>query len=249
MKCAKAKKEYWAECPKCNLRSPAFPIAYQDGKYPRFGNINCPKCKTTYDPEDTMLDEYKAEANKTCPNSELITTENYVSPHDKAFNYLIENNKDRLIALGWTPPQTQVEPVVLNDEWTPCIKLPVVVHVRKQRVGEKHVSTREGITPVKPDDLIMRGVSGEEYPIGHEIFEKTYSFDIKHSPHLMQPAVAVNEQMYQALVKTKEWFDVEENHDLEPDFYNRCVMCEEAQSLIIKAIAAAENTSNKGNSE
>lgn len=54
------------------------------------------------------------------------------------------------------------------------------------------------------------------------------------------PAVAVNEQMYQALVKTKEWFDAEENHDLEPDFYNRCGMCEEAQSLIRKAIAAAE---------
>jgi len=57
------------------------------------------------------------------------------------------------------------------------MKLPVVVHVRKQRPGEAHVSTREGITPVKPDDLIMRGVSGEEYPIGRAIFEQTYSLD------------------------------------------------------------------------
>lgn len=62
----------------------------------------------------------------------------------------------------------------IGDEWTPCVKLPVTVHVRKQRDGETHVSTREGITPVKPDDLIMRGVSGEEYPIGREIFEQTY---------------------------------------------------------------------------
>jgi hypothetical protein len=68
--------------------------------------------------------------------------------------------------------QTQ-EPV--GDEWTPCMKLPVVVYVRKQRLGEAHISTREGITPVKPDDLIMRGVSGEEYPIGRAIFEQTYS--------------------------------------------------------------------------
>lgn len=59
-------------------------------------------------------------------------------------------------------------------EWVPCRKLPVVVHVRKQRDGEKHVSTREGITPLKPDDLIMRGVEGEEYPIGKELFQKTY---------------------------------------------------------------------------
>lgn len=69
-------------------------------------------------------------------------------------------------------------------EWTPCVKLPVVVHVRKQRAGESHVSTREGITPVKPDDLIMRGVSWEEYPIGREIFEKTYSLDLAQA----QPA-------------------------------------------------------------
>lgn len=67
------------------------------------------------------------------------------------------------------------EPV--GDEWTPCMKLPVVVHVRKQRPGESHVSTREGITPVMPDDLIMRGVSGEEYPIGRAIFEQTYTMD------------------------------------------------------------------------
>ena len=66
------------------------------------------------------------------------------------------------------------EPVVIGPEWTPCVKLPVTVHVREQRPGEQHVSTREGITPVKPDDLIMRGVAGEEYPIGRELFGRTY---------------------------------------------------------------------------
>ena len=69
-----------------------------------------------------------------------------------------------------------VEPMTdtLGSEWTPCVKLPITVHVRNQRKGEKHVSTREGITPVKPDDLIMRGVAGEEYPIGQKLFEQTY---------------------------------------------------------------------------
>jgi len=79
--------------------------------------------------------------------------------------------------------QPAQEPVL--GEWTPCMKLPVVVHVRKQRPGEAHVSTREGITPVKPDDLIMRGVSGEEYPIGRAIFEQTYSLDT--NPPAAQP--------------------------------------------------------------
>ena len=71
----------------------------------------------------------------------------------------------------------QPEQKPVGDDWTPCVKLPVVVHVRKQRLGETHVSTREGITPVRLDDVIMRGVSGEEYPIGRAIFEQTYSLD------------------------------------------------------------------------
>lgn len=75
-----------------------------------------------------------------------------------------------------------VEPEKLGSEWVPCMKLPVVVHVRKQRPGDQHVSTREGITPVKQDDLIMRGVSGEEYPIGRAIFEQTYTFNTSPPP-------------------------------------------------------------------
>ena len=96
--------------------------------------------------------------------------------------YLLDGAWDAEITLGDKAfaaikealAQTQ-EPV--GDDWTPCMKLPVVVYVRKQRLGESHVSTREGITPVKPDDLIMRGVSGEEYPIGRAIFERTYSLN------------------------------------------------------------------------
>jgi hypothetical protein len=63
----------------------------------------------------------------------------------------------------------------LGTEWQPCVKLPITVHVREQFPGETHVSTREGITPVRPDDLIMRGVQGEQYPIGRELFEQTYT--------------------------------------------------------------------------
>lgn len=67
------------------------------------------------------------------------------------------------------------ESAAIGEEWTPCMKRPIVVHCRKQREGETHVSTREGITPVRHDDLIMRGVAGEEYPIGRELFDKTYT--------------------------------------------------------------------------
>jgi hypothetical protein len=71
-------------------------------------------------------------------------------------------------------PSAEPAPPELGPEWKPCVKLPIVVHVREQRPGEQHVSTREGITPLKEDDLIMRGVQGEEYPIGRELFMQTY---------------------------------------------------------------------------
>jgi len=86
-------------------------------------------------------------------------------------------NKDLEEANAKYAEQAEQEPMAIGTEWKPCMKLPVVVHVREQREGESHVSTREGITPVRPDDLIMRGVAGEEYPIGCELFNKTYTFD------------------------------------------------------------------------
>jgi hypothetical protein len=103
------------------------------------------------------------------PNQSLL---NEAFTAYKALEAFKEHSMQEVQRLG---QEIEHEPV--GDEWTPCIKLPVIVHVRKQRHGETHVSTREGITPVNLEDLIMRGVSGEEYPIGRAIFEQTYSLD------------------------------------------------------------------------
>jgi hypothetical protein len=80
--------------------------------------------------------------------------------------------RDRARTALATPPLEP--PTAIGPEWQPCVKLPITVHVREQRPGETHSSTREGITPLRPDDLIMRGVQGEEYPIGRELFNQTY---------------------------------------------------------------------------
>lgn len=67
---------------------------------------------------------------------------------------------------------------LIGSDWTPCVKLPVVVHVRERRESETHVNTREGLAPIKPDDLIMRGDAGEEYLINREVFQRTYTLDM-----------------------------------------------------------------------
>lgn len=97
------------------------------------------------------------------------------------------------------------KPVDIGTEWTPCVKLPVTVHVRQQRPGETHVSTREGITPVKPDDLIMRGVSGEEYPIGREIFERTYQLGEAQTKPEQKPVAWLYSEGLTSLKAGKCW--------------------------------------------
>ena len=77
-------------------------------------------------------------------------------------------------ALATPPPEP---PTAIGPEWQPCVKRPITVHVREQRPGETHSSTREGITPLRSDDLIMRGVQGEEYPIGRQLFNQTYRME------------------------------------------------------------------------
>ena len=107
------------------------------------------------------------------------------------------------------------EPVVIGPEWTPCVKLPVTVHVREQRPGEQHVSTREGITPVKPDDLIMRGVAGEEYPIGRELFGRTYRIGANPPRDEWRPASEPPEDLRRRVIawrappqrKSGTWFE------------------------------------------
>ena len=89
--------------------------------------------------------------------------------------------------------EPEVERAEIGPEWTPCVKRPVTVHVRGQRPGEAHVSTREGLTPVKPDDLIMRGVDGEEYPIGRDLFNRTYSFKAALAEPQQEPVAWADE--------------------------------------------------------
>jgi len=106
-----------------------------------------------------------------------------------------------------TPEATQEDPQTLHSvappigpEWKPCVKLPITVHVREQRPGETHVSTREGITPVRPDDLIMLGVQGEEYPIGRELFNQTYRMGEAAELRAPAPAGGLVEQVAEHIV-------------------------------------------------
>jgi hypothetical protein len=60
-----------------------------------------------------------------------------------------------------------------GDEWAKYRKRPLVVDAKmlNQRV---EIETREGTMVGEPMDYLVIGVEGEVYPVGREIFEKTY---------------------------------------------------------------------------
>jgi len=126
------------------------------------------------------------------------------------------------------------EPVAIGEEWKPCVKLPIVVHVREQRKGETHVSTREGITPVKEDDLIMRGVAGEEYPIGRELFNRTYTFDTSpvHASDISQ------ERVDETAKRKHEWVGLTEDEIAQLMFKCDVIVTGPTQFDFAKAIEA-----------
>ena len=61
------------------------------------------------------------------------------------------------------------------SEWRKCRKKPIVVEFREVQGGIETIETREGIlTAYEDKDFIIRGLRGEIYPIGKDIFHKSY---------------------------------------------------------------------------
>lgn len=62
----------------------------------------------------------------------------------------------------------------MSEDWKLCKKRPITVEYREVK-GKEKIKTREGtLYAYQGKDYIIRGVSGEIYPIKKEVFERTY---------------------------------------------------------------------------
>ena len=62
------------------------------------------------------------------------------------------------------------------SDWKKCWKKQIEVEYRDVEGEKEEITTREGkLFGYKDKDYVIRGINGEIYPIGREIFEKTYS--------------------------------------------------------------------------
>lgn len=60
------------------------------------------------------------------------------------------------------------------ENWKKYRKKPIIVEARKIEEEKVEIETREGKVMGYKGDFIIRGVEGEEYPCGKDIFKKTY---------------------------------------------------------------------------
>lgn len=65
-----------------------------------------------------------------------------------------------------------------ETRWARYRKLPVVISARRL-TERREIATREGVIVGEPGDWLIRGVKGELYPCGDDIFRQTYEPEVK----------------------------------------------------------------------
>ena len=68
---------------------------------------------------------------------------------------------------------------------------------------------------------------------------------VAHAVHAIDShdeLVAMNKELLAALEAVIEWYDMEADHSIEPDFYKRMASCQVSEDMAREAIAKAKGT-------
>ena len=65
---------------------------------------------------------------------------------------------------------------------------------------------------------------------------------IKVSCETMHKLIWMNKELLAALEAVIEWYDMEADHSIEPDFYKRMASCQVSEDMAREAIAKAKGT-------
>ena len=63
-----------------------------------------------------------------------------------------------------------------------------------------------------------------------------------HAINSHDELVAMNKELLAALEAVIEWYDMEADHSIEPDFYKRMAACQVSEDMAREAIAKAKGT-------
>ena len=89
------------------------------------------------------------------------------------------------------------------------------------------------------DDVIVDGLS-------LTVLESFSGSDVAkfalHAINSHDELVAMNKELLAALESVIEWYDMEADHSIEPDFYKRMASCQVSEYMAREAIAKAKGT-------
>jgi hypothetical protein len=66
---------------------------------------------------------------------------------------------------------------------------------------------------------------------------------MEHAINSHDELVAMNKELLEALEAVIEWYDMEADHSIEPDFYKRMASCQVSEDMAREAIAKAKAAS------
>ena len=73
-------------------------------------------------------------------------------------------------------------------------------------------------------------------------FEAMTADYVAHAINNHDELVAMNKELLAALEAAIEWYDMEADHSIEPDFYKRMAACQVSEDMAREAIAKAKGT-------
>ena len=108
----------------------------------------------------------------------------------------------------------------------------------------KYLSMKECFGDVRREDWLL--FSSAEYSHCIEIAECSSGViaeEILHAINSHDELVAMNKDLFAALEAVIEWYDMESDHTIEPDFYKRMAACQASEDMAREAIAKAKAAS------
>ena len=83
-------------------------------------------------------------------------------------------------------------------------------------------------------------ICDDKYFRGSTDLAEDYYDPICHAINSHDELVAMNKELLAALEAVIEWYDMEADHSIEPDFYKRMASCQVSEDMAREAIAKAK---------
>lgn len=96
--------------------------------------------------------------------------------------------------------------------------------------------SKAGVFNINSDGDVVVDIDGISF---HATTEEASNY-VTHAINSHDELVQMNQELLAALESVIEWYDMEADHSIEPDFYKRMAACQVSEDMAREAIAKAK---------